>query len=84
MSGQIAGGSVEDFGGTSINGELDVGFGTLEGGMTLDQNGEISSDSKFIIGGEIGTPSVAPVTASSGAVHTEVTSSKELFNWKED
>jgi len=83
LSGQVTGGGLKDFAGDSINGELDVANLTVEGGVTLDQNGQISQDSKFIIGAEVGTPSITGASASAGKVSTEIESSKELFNWKD-
>lgn len=75
VSLQYTSGGVDDFAGTSVNGEIDVGVTTVEGGLTLDQTGEISSDSEVIIGVELGTPSPTGVTASAFVVETEVESS---------
>lgn len=54
---------------------MDVAVATVEGGVTLDINGEISLDSQDIVGFELGTPSPTGITASIFAVETTVESS---------
>ena len=76
VSLQYTSGGVDDFAGTSVNGELDVLNATVEGGLTLDENGQISSDSEVIIGVELGSISPLGVGASAFTVETQVESSK--------
>ena len=71
---QFTTGSLESFSGKSMNGEVDMAFGTIEGGMTLDNTGKISSDSEYIFGVEAGTPSIVGVGGHASEVTTTIDS----------
>ncbi|MBW8191035.1 RHS repeat-associated core domain-containing protein [Neiella marina] len=78
---QLTEGGVDDFSGDSMNVEGDFGPITVEGGLTMDENGEINSDSKMIGGLEVGTPSL---TGTGGSITTSTTQIDSIIYTTED
>ena len=76
ISLQYSGGGLSDFSGTNVTGELDLGPITLEGGSTVDSNGEISEDSQVVVGVEVGVG--LPVGGSANIITTTIESSSSV------
>ena len=73
-SAQFIGGSLSDFEGSSIGGEIDFGTFTFEGGVT--------SSGQVIVGGELGFG--LPEGASAFETNTTIQSQFEVFDFRSD